>query len=224
SAGGNWSGAGAGPTLIDGAFEFNTSWVVTADSLSFTDRGIDAAGKQVWGPAQGAAGPTFKRSAPVATAEKRQSGVVTIDFVPPKATERKLEENGEAAGVVIGYTDTGAEFYSSLTPNPRTGMVEPYRWTAAPQGGVPGWNTGMAGVTQGTVRRVFVPAPMGFGVRGNRNVPPNADLIFTTEVQWVGEPKAPAPAGPASGAVVPSAGASDAGKIKPLPQPPVKKN
>ncbi|MFT3684508.1 MAG: CpcT/CpeT family chromophore lyase [Phycisphaerales bacterium] len=52
SAGGNFSGTGSGPTLIDGAFEFSTSWVVTPETLSFTDRGTDVSGKQVWGPAQ----------------------------------------------------------------------------------------------------------------------------------------------------------------------------
>lgn len=194
SAGGNYSGTGAGPTLIDNAFEFSTSWIVTPESLSFTDRGTDASGKQVWGPPPGAAGPTFKRGTAAAKAERRTGGVVVIDFVPPSTTERKLEDWSDGAGVVVGYTDGGAEFYNSNTPNQRTGTVEPYRWTASPQAGVQGWNVGMAGVTQGTIRRIYVPTSLAFGPRGNRNVPPNADLIFATQTQWVGEPKPPAPA------------------------------
>ena len=70
-AGGNYSGSGAGPSLQDGAFEFSTSWIITPESLAFTDRGTDAAGKQVWGPAQGAAGPTFKRGSSPVTVERR---------------------------------------------------------------------------------------------------------------------------------------------------------
>ncbi|MFT3684507.1 MAG: hypothetical protein QM783_06185 [Phycisphaerales bacterium] len=65
------------------------------------------------------------------------------------------------------------------------------------------------GVTQGTVRRIYVPTALGFAARGNRNVPPNADLIFTTQVQWVGEPKPPAAAPanlPPAGKPLPAAG------------------
>lgn len=217
-AGGNYAGSGTGPSLLDGAFEFSTSWIVTPESLAFTDRGIDATGKQVWGPAQGAAGPTFKRSSPVTKTERRAGGVVVIDFVPPSASERKLEDYGDGAGVVVGYTDTGTEFFTSNTPNPRTNTIEPYRWTASPQAGVAGWNTGMAGVTAGTIRRMYVPTAVAFGARGNRNVPANADLIFSTQTQWVGEPKPPAPPAPATPAPAkPGAEAKPAGSATPVP-------
>lgn len=216
-AGGNYSGSGTGPSLLDGAFEFSTSWIITPESLAFTDRGTDASGKQVWGPATGAAGPTFKRSTPVVKTERRAGGVVVIDFVPPSASERKLEDYGDGAGVVVGYTDSGTEFFTSNTPNPRTNSIEPYRWNAAPQGGVVGWNTGMAGVTAGTIRRIYVPTAVGFGARGNRNVPANADLIFTTQIQWVGEPKPPANPAPNQ----PPAGAVPATGAPPAAKPPV---
>lgn len=195
SAGGNFSGTGAGPTMIDNAFEFSTSWVVTPESLSFTDRGTDASGKQVWGPAAGAAGPTLKRTATPVKVERRTGGIVVIDFVAPTATEPKIEEHSDAAGTAVFYSDAGNEFYNSNTPNPRTNAVEPFRWTAGSPQNLQGLNIGTLGMTVGTVRRLYIPASLGFGPRGYRagNVPPNADLIVTLQAQYVGAPNPPAP-------------------------------
>jgi hypothetical protein len=214
SSGGNYSGTGAGPTMIEGAFEFSTSWIVTADSLSFTDRGSDITGKQVWGPASGAAGPSFKRGTPVVKTERRTGGVVVIDFVPPTATERKLEEFGDAAGIATYYTDAGAEVYSSATPD-RTGAVNPFRWTQGNGRNLAGLNIGGAGVTVGTVRRVYIPTAQAFGVNGTRGVGPNTDLILALQTQWVGEPKPPA-ATPTAAPGMPAPGAPAA---TPTPKP-----
>jgi len=206
AGGGNFSGTGAGPTLINNAFEFSTSWIITPDTLAFTDRGVDAAGKQVWGPAAGAAGPTFKRTPTTVTVERRASGVVVIDFVPPSATERKLEEFADAAGVAVYYTHTGLEVYNSNTPD-RNGAVNPFRWTAGGRN-LQGLNIGGLGVTTGTIRRVYIPASLAFGANARGNVPPNADLILSLQTQYVGEPKPPAPTpnAPTPGSTPPPAG------------------
>lgn len=195
SAGGNFSGTGAGPTMIDNAFEFTSSWVITPESLSFTDRGTDASGKQVWGPAAGAAGPTLKRTQSPVKVERRTGGVVVIDFVPPSATEPKIEEHSDAAGTAVFYSDAGNEFYNSNTPNPRTNAVEPFRWTAGAPQNLQGLNIGTLGMTVGTVRRLYIPASLGFGPRGYRagNVPPNSDLLVTLQAQYVAAPTPPAP-------------------------------
>ncbi|HZW08204.1 MAG TPA: CpcT/CpeT family chromophore lyase, partial [Phycisphaerales bacterium] len=221
AGGGNFSGTGAGPTLVDNAFEFSTSWIITPETLSFTDRGVDAAGKQVWGPAAGAAGPTFKRTPSSVAVERRSGGVVVIDLVPPTATERKLEEFADAAAVAVYYTHTGAEVYNSNTPD-RNGAVNPFRWTAG-SGRPQGLNIGGLGVTAGTIRRVYIPTGLAFGTNARGNVPPNADLILSLQTQYVGEPKppAPAPSTPAPGSVPPAGtpGATPAQPAAPAVKP-----
>lgn len=47
---------------------------------------------------------------------------------------------------------------------------------------IPGFETGVTGIRLGEVRRIFVPAAQAYGETEMPNVPPNSDLIFTTEL------------------------------------------
>lgn len=48
---------------------------------------------------------------------------------------------------------------------------------------MPAWNQGVNGMTVGGIRRLWVPAPLGFGAKGAGDVvPPNTDLIFEMEL------------------------------------------
>src|SRR5262249_34534120 len=44
---------------------------------------------------------------------------------------------------------------------------------------IQGWQQGLIGMKPGGIRRLFIPAALGYGAAGSPpNVPPNADLVF----------------------------------------------
>ncbi len=98
-----------------------------------------------------------------------------------------VEKKGDGAEAVPGKTvfvhytgtlkDTGEKFDSSLdrgTPIDfvlGAGMV------------IPGWDEGIAGMKVGEKRKLIIPSELGYGASGSPPViPPNADLVFETEI------------------------------------------
>jgi FKBP-type peptidyl-prolyl cis-trans isomerase len=98
-----------------------------------------------------------------------------------------IQKKGDGAEAVPGkkvlvhYTgtlkDTGEKFDSSLdrgTPIDfvlGAGMV------------IPGWDEGIAGMKVGERRKLIIPSKLGYGASGSPPViPPNADLVFETEL------------------------------------------
>lgn len=98
-----------------------------------------------------------------------------------------VEKKGDGAEAVPGKTvfvhytgtlkDTGEKFDSSLdrgTPIDfvlGAGMV------------IPGWDEGIAGMKVGEKRKLIIPSELGYGASGSPPViPPNADLVFETEL------------------------------------------
>ena len=48
---------------------------------------------------------------------------------------------------------------------------------------IKGWSEGLKGMKPGAVRRLIVPAELGYGQRGvARSIPPNAMLVFEIEL------------------------------------------
>ncbi|MBB5918714.1 peptidylprolyl isomerase [Nocardia transvalensis] len=50
---------------------------------------------------------------------------------------------------------------------------------------IPGWDQGLAGITEGTRRLLIIPPDLGYG-RGGNGVKPNETLVFVTDAVKVG--------------------------------------
>jgi len=132
---------------------------------------------------------------PVAT-KKLEKGLVVADF--------KLGDGPEArAGdtVSVHYRGTlkdGTEFDSSLArPRP---LVFPLG-----QGRViKGWDTGIAGMKVGGLRKLIIPAELAYGERARGKIPANADLTFTVELMAVKPAVAPTDAKPTDATAKPT--------------------
>lgn len=106
--------------------------------------------------------------------KKQESGLEIWD-----AKEGKGEAVGEGATVTIhyiGWLTDGTEFDSS-----RKGGGEPATFPLPKL--IKGWQEGIPGMKPGGIRRLKIPAKLGYGARGAEGaVPPNATIIFEVEL------------------------------------------
>lgn len=168
------------PTASGGAIEMTSEFSVTRDTFKTGDRGFDAEGKEVWGAPPG--GYVFKRySAPVIV-RRMSDGLVAIDFASPEG-DLRIEKDDRVTAQYTGWTVTGIKFDSSRT--------KPTPFTHTQGTLIQGWNLGLLGATKGTIRRLYIPAALGYGERGNprANIAPNTDLVFEIEIVHVERPQ-----------------------------------
>lgn len=112
--------------------------------------------------------------AEVATA----SGLKYIDMVEGTgATPQKGQT------VMVHYTGTlenGTKFDSSFDRG------QPYEFRLGEGAVIKGWDEGLASMKVGGKRKLIVPPPLGYGVRGSPpKIPPNSILLFDVELLGV---------------------------------------
>lgn len=63
---------------------------------------------------------------------------------------------------------------------------EPFQFILGMGHVIPGWDEGVQGMRVGGVRKLFIPAALGYGARGaGSDIPPNSKLIFEIELLGV---------------------------------------
>jgi FKBP-type peptidyl-prolyl cis-trans isomerase len=81
--------------------------------------------------------------------------------------------------VTVHYTGTltdGTKFDSSRDRN------TPFTFTLGQGRVIQGWEQGIPGMKVGGMRKLTIPATLGYGTRGQGPIPPNATLIFDVEL------------------------------------------
>jgi peptidylprolyl isomerase len=84
--------------------------------------------------------------------------------------------------VTVHYTGTlenGTKFDSSVDRG------QPYTFPIGIGRVIKGWDEGVMTMKVGGKRRLIIPPQLGYGTRGNRDIPPNATLIFDVELLGV---------------------------------------
>lgn len=181
------------PTTRDGAVEMTGEFSIGPSGIRIADTGRDAAGKPVWGAGAGsgvpAGGLAFAPFKPNATVDRRESGLIVIDLVPPTPGELAVADGLELAVMYSGYLRSDGLMFDS---NRRAGR-EPFLLKYPPQL-IEGWLQGLPGMTRGTWRKFVIPGHLGYGERGNprARIPPDATLLFEVECIYLAPPQAPA--------------------------------
>ncbi len=150
----------------------------------FCDRGFDAAGTQVWGPATDAGVAFIRSPAPDAAATKLDSGLAIVNLVSPTdPASPKLVTGGTLVCQFSFWLADGTLVESSR----KTGRV-PFR-AAVPGTPIKGFDEGVMGMAVGERRRLIVPPELAYGSEGARNsIPAGATLIFEVECLSVENP------------------------------------
>jgi FKBP-type peptidyl-prolyl cis-trans isomerase FkpA len=111
------------------------------------------------------------------------SGLQYEDTTVGEGAEAKAGQH-----VTVHYTgwlrnddgSTGAKFDSSKDRN------DPFQFSLGAGQVIRGWDEGVQGMKIGGLRRLTIPAALGYGARGAGGViPPNATLIFDVELLGV---------------------------------------
>ncbi len=169
-------------TKINGAVEMTSEVAWAAGKLSVADRGYDASGKQVWGPADGEMYIFEKGDVGVKT-NTLPGGVVTVTY--PGALTGEPAKNGEMVTVnYAGYLENGIVFDSSYERN------IPFTYAHGTKL-IDGWTQAMTDTQAGMKRRLFVPSALAYGDRARGKIPAASNLIFDMDVIKI-EPAPPA--------------------------------
>lgn len=191
--GGGYAGKSVHPfsTSAGGAVKMTSEVEFSGSEIHTADRGFDAEGKQVWGPAAGEK-YVFAKFTPNVRVQRLEGGLVTLDYTEGTG-EIAIETGDRVASHYVGWLSDSYKFDSSRdrsTPE----RQDPLQFR---QGGlIEGWNRGLLGAKVGTIRRLIIPAAMAYGERRRGMIPENAPLYFETEILSIDRPPAAPPQQP----------------------------
>lgn len=175
------------PTMVGGAETMTSAFRLTGDQLVLADRGLDAEGNIVWGPAEGEQGFTFRRAEAPVTRQDRESGLVIIDIGTSESPT--LAPGDQFFANYAGWTLENGLFDTSYYPGRqpiRARLPQP----GEPGGLIQGWLEGLDGAPLDIRRFLIIPADLGYGEQGRpqAGIEPNATLFFAVELDSIQKP------------------------------------
>lgn len=128
-------------------------------------------------PACGQAEPTPVAARPIPTVTSVTGTISELKKVDVKVGDGEEVQAGDC--VTALYYGTLASSGTKFDGNYESG--QPIEFSLS--GVITGWSDGIPGMKVGGVRRLEIPAALGYGAQGSGEViPPNADLIFEVEI------------------------------------------
>ena len=107
-----------------------------------------------------------------------ESGLQYDDVTVGEGAEAKAGDNVSVH--YTGWLTDGQKFDSSKDRN------QPFQFSLGAGMVIRGWDEGVQGMKIGGVRKLTIPAELGYGARGAGGViPPNATLLFEVELLGV---------------------------------------
>lgn len=167
-----------GATLVISGFQIQKGRIV------IDDRGVKADGASAFG----GAAPVFTPYESGLAARRLTGGLVTIDLVA--GTGEAASDGDEIAVQYTGWLAADGLQFDTSRQEGRQPLL-----FSLPASLIQGWNLGVPGIQRGTVRRMIIPAAMGYGESGRRSarIPPNATLVFETECVYLKDNPPPPP-------------------------------
>jgi FKBP-type peptidyl-prolyl cis-trans isomerase len=123
---------------------------------------------------QGQIAPVDPR--PVPTVTTAETPVAELETVDVRVGSGEPVQPGDC--VTVLYYGTLAETGESFDGNYESGAAIELSLL----GVIAGWQEGIPGMQVGGVRRLIIPAELGYGEQGSGSIPANSDLVFEVEV------------------------------------------
>ncbi|MFO0832931.1 MAG: CpcT/CpeT family chromophore lyase [Phycisphaerales bacterium] len=176
------------PSTKGGAASVSTEMQVSAGGLKVADRGLDANGKVVWGPA-GGEWISFQHTESGVTVARPGDGLIVVSYPYTAKSDRTPSNDDIVTTQYIGSLGDGTVFDASYERG------TPYRYQYDGRL-LEGWKRAMMDARAGMKRKLIVPGPLGLKEQGlpAKKVGPNATLYFQVEVLDIqAKPKAEVP-------------------------------
>ena len=154
-------------------------WLVLATAVLVVAAATGCAAK----PAAETTRPTTEAPPAETAAPAQAEQPATADVTELKIEDVKVGTGAEAtkgSKATVNYTGwltDGSKFDSSLDSG------QPFTFTVAGNEVIKGWDQGVEGMKVGGIRKLTIPADLGYGAQGAGGViPPNATLVFEVEL------------------------------------------
>jgi hypothetical protein len=188
----------SGLTVTNGTVSNFTAVDGTTDTFDVTPAAQGAVTVGVAaGVATDAAGNPNTAAAPVTrtfngTLTVDSSGLVSMmpDFNAPQWQTRadglKVWDVQTGTGAAVTSASTVQVYYTGWLASDGT-QFDSNRTSGSPtsfplSGVIQGWQEGLVGMQVGGIRRLYVPAALGYGASGTGSIPGNADLVFEVKL------------------------------------------
>ena len=113
-----------------------------------------------------------------------ETGEASLKTEILKEGEGEMTETGDQVSVhYVGTLTDGTQFDSSRDRG------TPFTLTLGAGSVIKGWEQGLVGMKVGELRRLTIPAELGYGARAVSTIPANSTLIFEVELLSIQHPE-----------------------------------